>query len=96
MSPEPDVVALSVADAKARFSELIDRVAEGERFLVARRGRPALALVPPEDADIRPGLPAGLLTIVGGLADWAEMDSAIEEIYAARRTARDRPGPHLE
>ena len=32
----------SVADAKARFSELIERVHRGERVIVFRRGRPVL------------------------------------------------------
>jgi antitoxin (DNA-binding transcriptional repressor) of toxin-antitoxin stability system len=48
---------VSVAEAKARFSELIDRVQQGERFVIARR--------------------------------------AVEEIYAARRRASDRPAPEL-
>ena len=90
-----DAGALSVAEAKARFSELIERVQRGERFVVARRGKPALALVPAEEADRRPSSPAGLLTIVGSLADWEELDGDVAEIYAARRRARDRQAPDL-
>ncbi len=36
---------LGVAEAKRRFSELIERVGRGERFVICRRGKPAVALV---------------------------------------------------
>src|SRR6266511_1902398 len=50
MTTEPAENILGVAEAKAHFSELIERVRHGERFLVARRGHPVLALVPPDQA----------------------------------------------
>ncbi len=37
----------SLADAKARLSELIDKVAAGETIEITRRGKPAARLVPP-------------------------------------------------
>lgn len=37
-----------LADAKARLSELIDRVEAGETVEITRRGKPAARLVPPE------------------------------------------------
>lgn len=87
---------LGVAEAKRRFSELVDRVGAGEHFLVSRRGRPAVALVPPGEAPARrAGQPAGLLALVGALAD-LDVDAMVEEIYEARRRARDRPAPDLE
>ena len=87
---------LSVAEAKKRFSELIDRVSRGERFIVARRGRPALALVPPALADeaIEPR-PIGLAAVAGALADWSELEDVVAEIYASRRRAPDRAAPDL-
>ncbi len=36
----------SLADAKARLSELIDRVEAGEAVEITRRGKPAARLVP--------------------------------------------------
>lgn len=87
---------LGVAEAKARFSELIERVARGERVVVSRRGRPVLALVRPEDAQPRPSRPAGLLAVAGALADWDDLPAVTEEIYAARRKARDRAAPELD
>lgn len=86
-----------MAEAKRRFSELVDRVGRGERFVVFRRGRPAVGLVPPENVEAERGEepPVGLAAVAGALADWEELDAAVDEIYAARRRARDRPGPEL-
>jgi antitoxin (DNA-binding transcriptional repressor) of toxin-antitoxin stability system len=88
---------MGVAEAKRRFSELIDRVDEGERFVVSRRGRPAVVLAPPTpDALRRQGQrPIGLAAMAGALADWADLDEAVREIYTARRHSRDRAGPDL-
>jgi prevent-host-death family protein len=87
---------LGVAETKSRFSELIERVRHGERFLVARRGTPVLALVPPDQA-VAPGTrPTGLAAVAGTLAEWAELPEVVEEIYATRRRARDRAAPDLD
>lgn len=37
---------VSVADAKARLSELVDRVEAGDTIAITRRGKPAARLVP--------------------------------------------------
>jgi len=98
MSEGQNANRLGVADAKRRFSELIDRVQRGERFVVSRRGRPAVALVPPaeEAKRTRTAPPRGLVTVAGSLADWKDLDEAVDEIYAARRSAKDRAAPELE
>jgi prevent-host-death family protein len=86
----------SVAEAKRRFSELIDRVAAGERFVVARRGKPVLALIAADDADPEePGHPRGLLALIGALADVEGFDEEIQEIVRQRRFVKDRPPPDL-
>jgi prevent-host-death family protein len=88
---------LGVAEAKRRFAELIDRVQRGERFVVSRRGKPVIALVPPADGSARPrAAPRGLAAIAGSLGDWEELEAAVEEIYASRRKASDRAAPELE
>lgn len=88
---------LGVAEAKRRFSELIERVARGERFVVYRRGKPAVALVSPKDVGERPrGRPLGLAAVAGALGDWEELEDVVKEIYAARRKARDRSVPALD
>lgn len=87
---------LGVAEAKRRFSELIERVRRGERFLVSRRGKPAVALVPPEQLPDGPaGPPAGLAAVAGELADWDELEDVVAEIYRARRRAKGRAVPDL-
>jgi prevent-host-death family protein len=43
---------MSLAAAKARFSELVDRVArQHDRVVVTRNGQPAAVLISPEDLD---------------------------------------------
>lgn len=89
---------IGVAEAKRRFSELLDRVRRGERFIIARRGRPEVALVPPEDATLdRPERPLGFLSLAGLLSEWddVEVDEMVRDIYASRRRAKDRPAPEL-
>ncbi|HWX46171.1 MAG TPA: type II toxin-antitoxin system prevent-host-death family antitoxin [Solirubrobacteraceae bacterium] len=88
---------LGVAEAKRRFSELIDRVDAGERFVVSRRGRPAVVLGPPTPEALRPPArrPVGLAAVAGALADWEDLDEAVREIYLARRHSHDRAAPDL-
>jgi prevent-host-death family protein len=87
---------LGVAEAKRRFSELIERVRRGERFVVTRRGRAVMALVPPDaEADTEPRSYLGLVAFAGALDDWEEIDDFVREVYAARQRARDRPVPDL-
>jgi prevent-host-death family protein len=85
-----------VAEAKARFSELIERVARGERVVVSRRGRPVLVLVRPEEAKPRSARPIGLLAVAGTLEDWDELPAVVADIYAERRRARDREPAELD
>lgn len=88
---------IGVADAKRRFSELIDRIGGGERFVIARRGRPVAALVPPNEADRGPReAPVGLGAFAGILAEWPEFEQVMRDVVAARSQALDRPAPRLE
>lgn len=44
------MTSLNVAEAKARLSELLGRVAHGgETILITRRGKPMARLVPPQE-----------------------------------------------
>lgn len=98
MTREDETPTLGVAEAKRRFGELIDRVQRGERFIVSRRGQPAVALVPTRDELARrpPTAPKGLAAGAGALADWPELESVVDEIYTARAKASDRPAPELD
>jgi len=88
---------LNVAEAKRRFSELIDRVGQGERFVVARRGKPVLALVPAHEAErFEEEHRVGLLGLLGLAADIEGFDEVMEEVVRSRRKARDRPAPTFD
>ena len=93
---------VSVADAKRRFSELIERVGRGERFLVTRRGKPVLALVPAHEAaagkDEAPkkrGLMAvwGILEGVEGADAWYE---EMQRVVADRKNYPPREMPYFD
>jgi prevent-host-death family protein len=87
---------MGVAEAKRRFSELIDRVRSGEVFVVTRRGRPVVALVPAEETeDAQPQRYIGLAAVAGVAEEWDDIDDFVREIYAARRRERGRPAPDL-
>lgn len=98
MTSRPGTRSIGVAEAKRHFSELLDRVAEGERVVISRRGRPAVVLVPPTGELTEPALPppVGLAAVVGALAEWDELEQIVEEIYAARERSADREAPSLE
>ena len=88
---------IGVAEAKRRFSELLDRVADGERIVIERRGRPAVVLVPPHEeaaSGARPA-PLGFAALAGALADLPELDEMLRDVAEARVGAKDRPGPDL-
>jgi prevent-host-death family protein len=103
-SEEQDVImteVVSVAEAKRRFSELIDRVARGERFVVTRRGKPVLALVAPSDATAVRESPKkrGFLALMGvldgveGADEWYE---EMQRIVADRQNQVPRPMPYFD
>lgn len=87
------IETLGVAEAKRRFSEILDRVAGGARFVIARRGKPAVAIVPADRVGDEAAEPIGFAAFAGALAEWDDIDDVVEEIYAARRRAKDRPNP---
>lgn len=85
---------LGVAEAKKRFSELIDRVGEGEKVIISRHGKPVLKLSRPLASDNGAQKPLGLASAAGALSEWEELDRVVEELYEARKHATDRPvGP---
>jgi len=96
-SGQEQTPTFGVAEAKRRFSELLDRVGAGERIVVHRRGRPAVVLVPAsaDAVDQYAHAPQGLAAVAGALSDWDDLAAVVEEIYVARRAANDRPAPDL-
>ncbi|MGQ0775337.1 MAG: type II toxin-antitoxin system Phd/YefM family antitoxin [Pseudonocardiales bacterium] len=92
-----EIERIGVADAKRRFSELAGRVGRGESFVIVSRGRPVVALVPPQRvADEEPQLSIGLAAFAGALAgEWDTVEEDMAEIVAARAQVSDRPAPDL-
>ena len=88
---------IGVAEAKRRFSELLDRVKRGERFVIHRRGVPVVALVSPEEILRRPQTPPiGLAAVAGALEEWDDLEEVLDEIISQRAASVDRSVPDLE
>jgi antitoxin (DNA-binding transcriptional repressor) of toxin-antitoxin stability system len=96
MTEGSEDIEFGVAEAKARFSELIDRVAKGERFQITKRGRRVVELVRPGEAPRAKTDRVGLAALAGVLADWDELPAVVEQIYEARRASRDRRVPEVD
>jgi len=93
MVNEEDVVG--VAEAKAKLSALLERVARGDRVVVAKRGRPVAVLAPPDAVrETTPSL-RGLASLAGLMTDWPDMDRDVADVVRRRRSARDREAPDL-
>jgi prevent-host-death family protein len=50
----------NVADAKARFSELVEKAMRGEEVIVARENKPVVKIVPINPAKRKPGTGKGI------------------------------------
>ncbi len=76
---------VSVADAKARLSEILDRVEAGEEVVITRRGKPVARLTPETPSKRKP-LPslAEFRASQSGQIKGSLLDSLLEE----RRNAR--------
>jgi prevent-host-death family protein len=56
-------IIINVGEAKAHLSRLLERVRQGEEFILAKAGEPFARLVPLErHQERRPGLAAGRVT----------------------------------
>lgn len=87
--------SISVAEAKAHFSECVREAEDGVPVLVTRHGRPVVAIVPVEDvgtlARLRASGPSGgLASVAGRFADAPEFAEAIDAIVRSRGR-RQRP-----
>jgi len=82
-----------VTEAKARFSEILERLIQmKDTVVITRRKKPVAVIVPYEEwARLRPAANGGLGTVNPPEDDLdAEIDKMIEEIYADRRKAKSR------
>ncbi len=89
--------ALSVADAKRRFSDVLGAVRHrGERFVVQRRGTPVAAIVSVDDLEALEGTGhRGVLALVGAFADARRLPAVLDEVVRTRSRQRQRRVPKL-
>jgi prevent-host-death family protein len=92
------VRSLSLAEAKAHFSECVRDAEDGSPVLVMRHGKAVAAIVPAADLDtlqrLRSAGPAGgLASLAGRFDDVQEFVDAVEAI--ARNRPRS-PAPDLD
>jgi prevent-host-death family protein len=88
--------SVSVAEAKATFSECIRKVEAGSSVLITRHGKPVAALVRPNDLEHlerlrKAGPESGLASIAGGWEDSEELVKILDE--STRRGQRNVPEP---
>ncbi len=79
--------------AKARLSELVDRlILKKEHIVITRRGKPVAALMPYDEWERQQaGAAGGLADVDVPRQDFdAEIDRMIEEIYEVRAKSRAR------
>ena len=86
--------SLSVAEAKATFSECIRQVEAGSSVIITRHGKPVAALVRPDDLEQlerlrQAGPQGGLASIAGGWEGSEELAKILEE--SPRRGQRQVP-----
>lgn len=89
--------AMTIAEAKAHFSECVKSAEGGETVLITRYGRTAAAVVSAkyltdlETAASRKAAPQGLGALVGRFADGDELVSELEQAVRARGAPRKAP-----
>ena len=89
--------SISVAEAKATFSECIRHVEAGSSVLITRHGKPVAALVSPNDLEHlerlrKAGPESGLASIAGG---WENSEELVSVLDASPRQGQ-RNIPDLE
>jgi prevent-host-death family protein len=88
---------ISVAEAKATFSECIRKVEAGSAVLITRHGRPVAALVSPSDLEHlerlrKAGPESGLVSIAGG---WEKSEDLVRILDGSSRQGQ-RNVPDME
>jgi prevent-host-death family protein len=79
------MATVSVYNARAEFSRLIDRALGGEEIVITRRGKPAVRLVPVEETRPRrkPGALKGKLEVPDSFFDPLP-DDIIDAFYESK------------
>ncbi len=80
---------LTLSDAKARFSEVIERAANGEVFVVTRMGRPVVRIA----RFVEHGQPRKLGDFAGRIRMSEDFDDWPPELQDALGVAESQPDP---
>ena len=88
--------SVDVAEAKSKFSELLNRAAYGkERFIIRKRGRPVGAIVSVADLErlesARVPENGGLLAAAGALGEFVDWADTMDRVVSDRHAHADRP-----
>lgn len=89
---------LNIAEAKRRFSEIVNEVLyHDKQFVIARHGKPVVGIVPASFIPSKINLPkSGFLALVGLWEEVKEIDKMVKNIYKKRKKDLARPVPSLE
>lgn len=89
-----------VAGFKRDFARYASEVERGGRVLVTRHGKPVGEFIPAGGVSATmlpaPKHPGGMLTLLGILEEWDNMEADMAAVVRARRRERSRPIPTLE
>jgi len=87
------MISIPLTEAKARLSELVERlILKKEHAVITRHGKPVAALMPYEEWErSQAGAAGGLADAKGpGKDSDAEIDRLVEEIYESRARSKAR------
>lgn len=94
------MTSMTVAEAKAHFSDLLDRVGAGEHVTVTRRGRPAAVVVPVDEAPEQKPVSTGLASLLGLLGELGiedeEWTREVDAIVASRPQTESRTAAEFD
>ena len=81
---------ITLTEAKAKFSEMINRIIyKKEKFVITKKGKKVAVVLPPEE--LKEDEQEGLIKAVGALPDMDEtIDQMVESIYEARKKEKSR------
>lgn len=90
------MATIGVKELKAKASEIVERTASGESFIITKRGRPVAAVVPIDADDVEDQILSRSKKIA---RDLAAADRALalgkakpaDEVFARLRTRKRRP-----
>ncbi|MBI2346988.1 MAG: type II toxin-antitoxin system Phd/YefM family antitoxin [Deltaproteobacteria bacterium] len=91
--------SVNIADAKRRFSEIVNEVVyHHRRYVISRHGKPVVGLIPATEMrePVRNKRVRGFLPFIGLWEDFEDLDEVTKEIYRQREQEIARSVPSLD